>query len=388
MITIALPSRNILLPRLEFPTWLRGLRDPKDEHVARMPQVAAGGIHGGLNAGAVGVASAATIPLLLDKVTSAAAAYSLRKLRTDYAGAAVRVRRSTDNAEQDIGFSGNDFDASAFSSFIGAGSGYAKTFYDQSGNGRDLSQSTTANQPQFFLNVVNGKPVLRGDGSNDSIYAAIVGTLDTGTHKPQSGDAYAVVNNGTYGNSALQTLIAALPSAASIATAVWAAGTRTLTGFGTLVADIWAYATRTLTQSAASVAAALSGSDITILRGDTVSVTLTGLGNISARTALYFTVKENVNGGADSDARIQVTESGGLVVLNGSASGLTASDASVTVTNANTGALTLLLKPNLTKQLAAQENLRYDIQMVTATGVTTLTEGDCAIAADVTRAVS
>lgn len=33
---------------------------------------------------------------------------------------------------------------------------------------------------------------------------------------------------------------------AGSATAVWAAGTRTLTGFGTLIADIWANATRTL----------------------------------------------------------------------------------------------------------------------------------------------
>ena len=36
-------------------------------------------------------------------------------------------------------------------------------------------------------------------------------------------------------------------AAAAIATAVWASGTRTLTSFGTLIADIWAAATRTLT---------------------------------------------------------------------------------------------------------------------------------------------
>ncbi len=34
---------------------------------------------------------------------------------------------------------------------------------------------------------------------------------------------------------------------ADVATAVWAAGTRTLTSFGTLIADIWSYAARTLT---------------------------------------------------------------------------------------------------------------------------------------------
>ena len=40
---------------------------------------------------------------LLDVYTGAAAAYSLRKLRSDYTGACLRVRRSSDSAEQDIG---------------------------------------------------------------------------------------------------------------------------------------------------------------------------------------------------------------------------------------------------------------------------------------------
>ena len=48
-----------------------------------------------------------SVPLLLDTYPNAAVAYSLRKLRTAYTGAAIRVRRSSDNAEQDIGF--NDF---------------------------------------------------------------------------------------------------------------------------------------------------------------------------------------------------------------------------------------------------------------------------------------
>ena len=39
----------------------------------------------------------------------------------------------------------------------------------------------------------------------------------------------------------------------SIASAVWAYGTRTLTSFGTLIASIWAYATRTLTGGSVSI---------------------------------------------------------------------------------------------------------------------------------------
>ena len=38
----------------------------------------------------------------------------------------------------------------------------------------------------------------------------IVGTLLAGNHSPQSGDGYAIVNNGTYGNSALNTDIDAI----------------------------------------------------------------------------------------------------------------------------------------------------------------------------------
>lgn len=246
-----------------------------------------------------------------------------------------------------------------------------------------------------------------------------------------TGDAYAVVSNGTYGNSALKTLIDALPTAAAITTAVWAAGTRTLTSISALAASIASavldavaasyntsgtigakinaagaasdplendvpgsyvsgtagYVLGHLSDDGVTVISVLDGDDLTIRRGDTTTVNYTELGNISTRSALYFTLKQNLQG-ADSDARIQVTEAGGLVVLNGSASGLTASDASLTVTNATTGAVTLVLKPNLTKQLAAMDGLRWDVQMVASGAVTTLTEGDAEVVADVTRAVA
>lgn len=70
---------------------------------------------------------------------SMAGAYSLRRLSSSYAGSAVRVRRSSDNAEQDIGFSGAALDESALTAFVGAGNGDIVTFYDQSGNARHLT---------------------------------------------------------------------------------------------------------------------------------------------------------------------------------------------------------------------------------------------------------
>ena len=89
--------------------------------------------------------------LLLDDYPNAAAAYSLRKLRTAYTGSAIRVRRSNDNTEQDIGFtSSGDIDTASLKTFVGANSGFVTTWYDQSGNARNATQTTAANQPRIM----------------------------------------------------------------------------------------------------------------------------------------------------------------------------------------------------------------------------------------------
>ena len=106
----------------------------------------------------------AAASLLLDLYPSAAVAYSLRKLRTAYTGSAIRVRRSSDNTEQDIGFTGNELDTTALTTFVGAGNGFVTTWYDQSGNARNATQTTQANQPQIVSSgsvlTTNNKPSL------------------------------------------------------------------------------------------------------------------------------------------------------------------------------------------------------------------------------------
>jgi hypothetical protein len=106
----------------------------------------------------------------LDSVSSAVAAYSLRLMRAAYTGSAIRVRRSSDNAEQDIGFvTGGDLDTASLMSFVGTSSGYVKTWYDQSGNGNDASQATTTAQPLIVsagvLNILNGHSSLNFNGT-------------------------------------------------------------------------------------------------------------------------------------------------------------------------------------------------------------------------------
>ena len=112
-------------------------------------------------AGSGGTGGISTKPL--DDVPSASAAFSLRKLRTAYAGSAIRVRRSSDNTEQDIGFtSSGDLDTTTLLSFVGSSDGFVSKWYDQSGNARDAVQATVGNQPRIALAGVmetyNGRP--------------------------------------------------------------------------------------------------------------------------------------------------------------------------------------------------------------------------------------
>ena len=108
-------------------------------------------------AGLTDIVGVSAPSLLLDTYTSAAVAYSLRKLRTDYSGNTIRVRRSSDNAEQDFGFSGNDLDTASLLTFCGVGNGFITTWYDQSTNANNATQATAANQAQI---VASGALIL------------------------------------------------------------------------------------------------------------------------------------------------------------------------------------------------------------------------------------
>lgn len=87
---------------------------------------------------------------LLVDYPGAAAAYSLRLLDTDYTGSAIRVRRASDNAEQDIGFDGNgDLDTTSLATFCSGTDGFVKIWYDQAG-ANDATQTTTGDQPKIY----------------------------------------------------------------------------------------------------------------------------------------------------------------------------------------------------------------------------------------------
>ncbi len=84
-------------------------------------------------------------------------AYSTVKLFSAYAGPSIRVLRPSDSAEQDIGFSGADFDQAALASFLGAQAGRVTVFYDQTGKGNHGTQTNATYRPYVNPSVKRGK---------------------------------------------------------------------------------------------------------------------------------------------------------------------------------------------------------------------------------------
>ena len=122
--------------------------------------------------------------LLTDVPVAAARAYGGRKLASAYAGAAMRVRRSSDSTEQDIGFVSGNLDTAALLAFAGSGSAFVVTWYDQSGNARNHTQATTSKQPRIVnagvLDALNGKPTVIADGVDDIFTDTVPGAFTAG----------------------------------------------------------------------------------------------------------------------------------------------------------------------------------------------------------------
>ena len=105
-------------------------------------------------------------PAILDSLSvSTSLALSLRALRGGWNFRGIRVRRSSDNAEADIGFTSiGGLDTVALLAHCGSGSGFIVTWYDQSIYGRHATQATAAYQPRIVnagvVDTANGVPTL------------------------------------------------------------------------------------------------------------------------------------------------------------------------------------------------------------------------------------
>jgi hypothetical protein len=169
----------------------------------------------------LGTGSASAASYLDQLGTTPRCCLSLRK-KISTATVAIRIRRSSDNTEQDIGFSGSSLDTAAITSFVGSNSAYITKFYDQTGHGFDAVQATAANQPRIVnAGTIDSQPVF--DGSNDflkitaltnagaqaGIYSKLKMALTGGSaavfwesstnYNSNAGGFVAYINPGTYG---------------------------------------------------------------------------------------------------------------------------------------------------------------------------------------------
>ena len=158
-----------------------------------------------------------------------------------------------------------------------------------------------------------------------------------------------------------------------------------------LVTDVWGASTRTLTSSAASTTATVSGSDITIVRGDSLSASLTSLGSLAGYTSLWFTAKTKFSD-ADTASIIQIRlntggANDGLLYFNGAVA-VDESKGSITIDDGTDGDITIALDESLTDDLVDTGLLYYDVQVLISGDVTTLTNGTVKISEDITRVIT
>jgi len=135
----------------------------------------------------VGGTKPGAVQLLLDLYPDAAAAYSLRKLRTDYTGPAIEVRKTVggETSIQNIGFVNGELDTTSLLSFADGGDVFVTKWYDQSGEGNDVAQISQSAQPKIVSSGIvierNGTPAVKFDGTDDNISnftSAFINTTD------------------------------------------------------------------------------------------------------------------------------------------------------------------------------------------------------------------
>ena len=139
-------------------------------------------------------------------------AASFRKINSNYTGPLIRIRRASDNVEQNFGSSlslgefVDDVEIATFLGGTGSSLGFITRIFDQSTNGFDYLQSSASRQPRYFDPVIPigiATPKAFFDGTDDLLQA------DTGSLKigksTSTQTTFIVTQSSTYGFEALTT---------------------------------------------------------------------------------------------------------------------------------------------------------------------------------------
>jgi hypothetical protein len=159
-----------------------------------------------------------------------------------------------------------------------------------------------------------------------------------------------------------------------------------VTSISAILCNVWSCARRTLTMPITHVKSMLLGTKLEILRGDTFDQDITGLGDLTTATELWFTVKKQLSD-ADTAAEIQISLTGGLLAIAGGVATAPA-NGSITVVDAATGHITVYLEAEEAAKLDVDFVGYWDIQKAVGDVVTTLPRGNCQVLGDSTRSVA
>lgn len=129
--------------------------------------------------------------------------------------------------------------------------------------------------------------------------------------------------------------------------------------------------------------------ELRIPRGDTYvwmcQLSDTQKAMLPSRTSVWFTLKRAYQD-EDSEAKLQITEGGGLVVLNG-ATPVNGAWGSLVV-NEGEGTVTITIQPDATSLLTSYNSFwYYGMQIRTDTAVVTLKSGRSYVIRDATRSI-
>ena len=165
--------------------------------------------------------------------------------------------------------------------------------------------------------------------------------------------------------------------------------TSTIGEIATAVAGVCSCVTEWFAKTVSTLSTLVTG-EVTIVRGDTLILQFEGIGDITLRDNIWFTVKGDKDD-ADTGADIQIDEDNGLLYINGvdaQAAGWVA-DASITVTDAVAGDLTVRLEAVQSAKITTCSRNWYDLQVLWLDGtVSTLSKGIARVIGDLTRATS
>ena len=111
----------------------------------------------------------------------------------------IRIRRTSDNAEQNIGFDENGYiDTAGIATFIGGGSGYVVTFFNGAGDGNNGTETTTTDQCLYgATSGVDGQAGMTSPTTNNQAYA-----LDSNITAYTESESYLGFTTGTTASTA------------------------------------------------------------------------------------------------------------------------------------------------------------------------------------------